>query len=191
MPAHLRYPLFVKLNREHASLGIQASNLVRNRRELLREVRRLRDRYLGEVLAQEFVSGHDVSVAVWGNGRAEVMDPRRLDVSGEDRVATERLKFSAALQRRRRARSSPYRGAATSQIRREAGRMYMALDMSGYARMDFRVTELHEAFLIDVNANPNLARDEDFSLSARARGWDYYDVLNRITELALRYRPRV
>ena len=187
----LKFPVFVKLNREHASLGIQASNLVRDGRELQREVRRLRAKYGGEILAQEFISGHDVSVAVWGNARAEVLDPRRFDVSGMDRVATERLKFSAHMQKRRRARSNPYKGAAVRSIRGVAGLIFSALDMSGYARMDFRVTESHEAFLIDVNANPNLARDEDFSLSARARGWNYGETLRRITDLALRYRPRV
>jgi D-alanine-D-alanine ligase len=188
----LRFPLFVKLNREHASLGIQESSRVANPRELRSEWRRLRTRFKGsEILLQEFIHGADVSVALWGNGRVEVFQPRHLTLGGDGRVSTERLKFSRHLQSRRRARSRVYSGPAAERIRREARVLFRALDLSGYARLDYRVNARNVPYLIDINANPNLASGEDFSLSARAAGYSYLDVLQEITELALRYRPRV
>jgi D-alanine-D-alanine ligase len=189
--AGLRFPLFVKFTREHASLGIRESSRVRNLAALRRECLRLRKNYTAEILVQEFIPGRDVSVAVWGNSHIETFVPRQLDAGGADRVATERLKFSAHLQRRRRVRSRIFTGDSAQLIRENTARLFVTLDLSGYVRMDYRVTEDQQAYLIDVNANPNLAKAEDFALSALAAGWSYPAVIERVVELAIQYRPRL
>src|SRR5262249_24610660 len=87
------FPLFVKLNREHASLGIRDTNKVLSLQSLKRTVERLRENYGGEILIQEFISGQDASVSMWGNSAVTVFGPRLLHMGGTHRVATERLKF--------------------------------------------------------------------------------------------------
>jgi D-alanine-D-alanine ligase-like ATP-grasp enzyme len=44
-------------------------------------------------------------------------------------------------------------------------------------------------FVIEANATPDIQKDEDFALSARAAGLDYPTLLQRILDLARRYRP--
>src|SRR2546430_1124802 len=59
-------------------------------------------------------------------------------------------------------------------------RIYRALGMSGYARMDFRVTAQGQVYVLEANANPNLEAAEDFAESARAAGTPYGEHVNQI-----------
>jgi len=43
-------------------------------------------------------------------------------------------------------------------------------------------------FMLEANANPNLAGEEDFAESARAAGLDYRALLERIIALGRGYR---
>ena len=180
------FPLFVKLNREHASLGIRESNRVQNPMQLRSTCRRLRDKFDSEILLQDFILGKDVTIGVWGNQRCSALAPRTLHLGGRDRVSTARVKFSASWQKRRVIRSVEFKAECTGRLQKEALLLYRHLDMSGYARFDFRVQEDGTTFLIDVNANPNLAKDEDFVVSS---GLPYLEVVEKIIDLGLRYRP--
>lgn len=186
---HAEFPLFVKLNREHASLGIRESNRVINERQLKTVCARLKRDFAREILVQEFISGADVSVGVWGNHEAEVLPPRTLPTRNRERVATARLKFSPAYQTKHAVKSFPFKGPARAQVEREALLLFKRLDLSGYARFDFRVNAAGDPALIDVNANPNLSRNEDFARSLNSCGWSYREIIERILDLGFAYRP--
>jgi D-alanine-D-alanine ligase len=186
MQTNAVYPMFVKLNREHASLGICNSSKVRTFRALRAEVERMWKRYGGEVLAQEFIEGSDVTVSVWGNRAPQVFQPRRLLAKG--RVLTERAKFNIKQQRRHGMRSVIFRPENVGRLKRDTMTLFKTLDLSGYARIDYRVAENGKAYLIDVNANPNLAQNEDFALSALHFGIEYTRVLTKIMDYARSYK---
>lgn len=186
-----KFPLFVKMNREHASLGIRESNRVTTASALAAVCARLRRDFGREILIQEFVSGADVSVSVWGNGKAEVLPPRTLPTRNRDRVATARLKHSPSYQRKHSVKSFPFKGSAVAELRESARKVFCGLDLSGYARLDFRVDSAGVPFLIDVNANPNLSRIEDFARSLNADGWEYTEIVQRVLDLGFSYRPNV
>jgi D-alanine-D-alanine ligase len=54
------------------------------------------------------------------------------------------------------------------------------LEMSGYARFDFRIDQNNEPFLLEVNANPCLSPDAGFIAAAEKAGFDYKAVVERI-----------
>jgi len=60
--------------------------------------------------------------------------------------------------------------AVEARLDRLSRRIYRALGLSGYARMDFRVTDAGEVYVLEANANPNLTATEDFAESAAQRG---------------------
>jgi D-alanine-D-alanine ligase len=61
--------------------------------------------------------------------------------------------------------------------------------MSGFARMDFRLTSDGRVFLLEANANPNLSKGEDLADSAKASGVSYTALVNRIVQLGVDYMP--
>lgn len=185
-----KFPAFVKYNREHASRGIRVSNRVRNAAELKLTVERMKRSYGGEILVQEFMEGTDVTVSVLGHQRVTAFPPWKLARRSSSDFSTEKVKFNAKYRHARGIRAGRYSGPMVEPLLRAAKRIYRDADLSGYARMDFRVSS--DSFhLVDVNANPNLEVNEDFACSARFSGWSYEELVDEILRLARTYRPRV
>ena len=67
-------------------------------------------------------------------------------------------------------------------------RIYRALHMSGYARMDFRMRPDGSVFVLEANANPNISHNEDFAVSAKAAGVAYPALLEQIIRLGCNYQ---
>jgi D-alanine-D-alanine ligase len=67
--------------------------------------------------------------------------------------------------------------------------IYRLLGMSGYARLDFRVTADDEAYLLEANPNPQIAKDEDFALSAKHVGMDYPELIEQLMHFGMKYVP--
>ena len=68
VPSRLRYPLMVKPTLEGSSKGVTDRSLVRNRRELLRQVDWVLHTYNQPALIEEFLPGREFTVALLGNG---------------------------------------------------------------------------------------------------------------------------
>ena len=68
-------------------------------------------------------------------------------------------------------------------------RIYRLLGMSGYARLDYRVTDDGEAYLLEANPNPQIAKDEDFALSAKHIGIEYPELIERLMRFGINYSP--
>ena len=75
-----------------------------------------------------------------------------------------------------------------AEIEKVCKRTYKALSLSGYARMDLRLREDGEVFVIESNPNPNISYGEDFAESADRVGMSYDQVLAKILSLGLNYQ---
>jgi len=71
----------------------------------------------------------------------------------------------------------------------QAKRAYRALSLSGYARIDIRVDADGKTYVLEANPNPQLAYGEDFAESAAHAGIAYRDLLQKIVNLGLSWRP--
>ena len=69
-------------------------------------------------------------------------------------------------------------------------RIYRSLGLSGYARMDLRLTPDGRVYLIEANPNPNLSYGEDFAESAESAGIEYDQLLHKLINLGIGYRLR-
>jgi D-alanine-D-alanine ligase len=66
-------------------------------------------------------------------------------------------------------------------------RVYRNLMLSGYARIDLRMSETTGVHVIEANPNPQLSSDEDFAQSAKKAGLEYPALIQRIINLGLRW----
>jgi D-alanine-D-alanine ligase len=75
-----------------------------------------------------------------------------------------------------------------ARITRLCKRVYRALHLSGYARIDLRLDAHGKPYVLEANPNPQLAFGEDFAESAEKAGLEYERLLERILSLGLSYR---
>jgi len=105
-------------------------------------------------------------------------------------IATRKVKWDAKYRARYGIDSAPARdlpAGADAQLVKLSRRIFHALGLTSYARIDFRMKADGSIYALEANANPHLARDEDFACAAAAAGRDYPALLDSIVKLGLTY----
>ena len=132
-------------------------------------------------------------MGVLGNHQLRTWPPWELIMGdlpeGVARIATERVKFNLEYQKKHGIRSEAARdlpAELTAHIERVSKRIYRNLELSGYARVDFRLTEGGELYFLEANPNPDIEDRGEFALAAAASGLAYDELLKRILSLGLR-----
>jgi D-alanine-D-alanine ligase len=194
-PKKLQFPLLVKSVSEDASWGIAQASIVRDDEALVERVKFVHETLETDAMVEQFIEGRELYVGVIGNYRLQSFPIWEMtfgqmpdDVA---RIATARVKFDSKYQKKHGIETglakdlSPALQASISKL---CKRVYRALNMSGYARLDLRLQADEKVFVLEANANPDLAYGEDFAESAEKSGIPYDALLQRILRLGLRYQ---
>jgi len=195
-PKRLAFPLIVKSLTMDASIGISQASVVDDEEHLVERVRFIHESVGTDALVERYIEGRELYVGVIGNQQLATLPIWELlfkNMPEESRkIATERLKWSLTYQKKRgivSEEASDLPEAEEQRIREIAKRVYRTLKLSGYARIDLRLSDSGRVYVIEANPNPQLSRDEDFAQSARKAGLDYRDLVQRILNLGLRWEP--
>jgi D-alanine-D-alanine ligase len=197
VPKKLRFPLFVKSTVEDASLGIAQASVVEDAARLKERITFVHEQVKSDALVEEYIEGRELYVGVMGNERLTRLPVWEMVFGSMPdslaAIATRKVKWDKRYQAKYGITTHaaidlpPPVLAALDRLSR---RIYRALGMSGYARMDFRVTAQGQVYVLEANANPNLETAEDFAESARAAGSSYTELLERLMDLGLKYRAQ-
>ena len=197
MPKKLRFPLFVKSTVEDASLGIAQASVVEDAARLKERITFVHEQVKSDALVEEYIEGRELYVGVMGNERLTRLPVWEMVFGSMPdslaAIATRKVKWDKRYQAKygittHAAADLP--PPVLTALDRLSRRIYRALGMSGYARMDFRVTPQGQVYVLEANANPNLETAEDFAESARAAGTPYGELLERVMDLGLKYRAQ-
>jgi D-alanine-D-alanine ligase len=71
------------------------------------------------------------------------------------------------------------------QLRRIAVAAWRITGGSGYGRVDFRIDERGKPWILEVNANPDIAPDAGLARMARVAGIEYGALVRQVCELGL------
>ncbi len=190
IPKELPYPCIVKCQMEEASLGISRSSVVRSKDKLIDRVNWIHDKLGYHAIAEEFIEGRELYVGVYGHQRLstlpvwEVAFDKVLEPGKE--IYTRMAKWNPDYRARKGIKSGPAKlsPALEKKVLDICKRTYRALHLSGYARIDLRVTEQGEIYVIEANPNPNIGRDDEFAESASRKGIKYDDLVEKVVSLA-------
>ena len=111
---------------------------------------------------------------------------------GAHKIATERLKWNLAYQRRHGIENGAARDlpeGLEGKLQQLAKRICRVLYLTGYNRIDLRLTAAGQPFVIEANPNPQIARGEDLAEAAGAAGIDYPALIRRVLALGLDWDP--
>jgi D-alanine-D-alanine ligase len=197
-PRKLGFPLVVKSVSVEGSVGIAQASVVRDDDELKERVRYIHEAVGTYAIAEQFIEGRELYVGVMGNLRLRTFPVWELlfEKAPDDMpvLATEKAKWDKNYQQRwgitSRAASDLPEG-HDKLIPHLCKRIYRVLGLTGYARLDFRMTPTGQLYLLEANPNPQLAHGEDFADSAAHAGVAYEQLLQQIVSLGLQYSPHI
>jgi D-alanine-D-alanine ligase len=192
--AGLAYPMFLKLSREDASIGIEASNVATDPGGLARRAAQLLDQYRQPLIAERFIDGREVNVTVIGNpGSLEVLPLHEIDFGampdGSPHIISYAAKWDDAHPDYAGTLPVPLRDpdpALAALIESVSRAAFEALELADYARVDLRIDAAGKPHVIDVNPNCDLSPGAGVARAAAAGGLEYPRLIGRICEIAWR-----
>jgi D-alanine-D-alanine ligase len=188
---NLHMPLFVKPLRADGSVGIDgAKALVRSPQDLMERVTVIHKKLNDSALAEEYIEGREFYVGVLGNQEATAFPPIEMDFSGLPDGAPRVLDAKAKWK----TNSAEYKGTRAvladlpDELRARLHKVSLdacrALRVREYGRVDLRVTDTGDIYVIEVNASCYLEQASEFATAAAAGGIDYAALVTRIVDLA-------
>lgn len=189
------YPAIVKPVNQHASYGISREAIVENEHELKRRVEYVHETFQSAALIEEFIDGPEFHVLVWGNTPPTVLPAVQLEyghaADWHDRLYTYEAKFdeySAAMKKIRFLCPAMMEPRTRLSIESATLQAYRTLGCRDYARIDVRVRE-GQAYVIDVNANPDISSFSVAVMAAEAAGYHYDQMVTQIVRFAAERWP--
>lgn len=191
----LRFPLIVKPLHEDAGIGIFRESVVKDHKGLRRQVRRILRSYHQPALAEEYIHGRELSVAVFEHRGKLLVSPLSEVVfytrPGQPRVYTYTAKWDDE--------STEYFNvdptecpaenidpAIEEEVRWLAVRTFRALRLRGYGRVDFRLAADGRLYVFEVNVNPLIGEESLMAVLARKMGWYFPTFIHNIAMEAYR-----
>lgn len=188
----VRFPVIVKPSREDASVGIDDKSVVYNLNDLKKRVRYIHQEFDEPALVEEFIDGRELNAAIIGNSRPIVLPISEIDFSGltdsMHKIVTYAAKWlhgTIEYDGTKGVCPAPLSPKVEALVRETALKCYRVLGCRDYARVDFRLTDKDELYVLEVNPNPDISDDAGFARSARAHGFTFPQLVSKIVDAAL------
>lgn len=174
----LGLPLIVKPPHEGSTIGITKVTSA----DALPAAYQLAAKFDEEVLAEEFIQGRELTVAVLGRGAGayalpliEIVAPDG-NYDYQNKYFTDDTKYLCP---------APIDEALTQEIKAMCEEAYRAVNCEGWARIDvlLRASD-NKPFLIEINTSPGMTGHSLVPMAAKAAGMSYEDVCIEILKTA-------
>lgn len=185
LPADLEFPLIVKPRYEGSSKGMSEKSKVNTREELREQAAWIIKTYHQPALVEQFIRGSEFTVAVIGNDPPEALPVVRIQIDGKNDLGD--LFYTHSRIRE----GAKYVVPAEIDVRLErklqdlAVKTFQAVDSRDFGRVDFRVDEKGNPFVLEINPLPSFSTEDVFGILAAHQGLTYGDMIRRLLKTAL------
>lgn len=180
------FPLFVKTLHEGTSKGITQSSRVENFKQLEIQVEHINSNYKQPALVEEFIKGTEFTVAVIGNNPPIAMPVVQYAIAGKTALGNEFYSYRHVAEKLvEHICPAPINEKLSNRLQELAVRAYKAVDCRDFGRVDFRVDEAGNPYVLEINPLPNLSPDDVFVLFGKVKGMSYNQIINKIMDEAL------
>lgn len=189
----LKFPLIVKPLGLEGSDGIAQASFVEDDKALVDRVKTLHETYQADALAEEYIEGREIYAGVLGLEKLTSLPLREMLFENfpEDKpkFATFHAKWNPEFRKKWGIKNTFAKGIdekVEAEIETISKTAFRALGLSGFARLDLRLTEKNEVYVIEVNPNPNIANDDEIAYAAQRMGISYDQLIQKIIDYGKR-----
>lgn len=178
LTAFLGHPLIIKPVAEEASVGITDASV-----QTFHDESSLKEALAGgSLFAETFIQGREFSVSILTvDGEMLVFDPAEMLFidypSDKPAIVGYEAKWEESsfeyIHTQRTFSFPPEDEPLLRTLQDLSGKAFQLFGGKGYARVDFRVDEWGDPFILEVNLNPCIAQDSGFVAAARRSGYTY------------------
>jgi D-alanine-D-alanine ligase len=189
----ISFPLIVKPTSEDGSIGIDAAAVVSSVKELMERISYIQTEFNSPALIEEYIEGREIYASILGsyeNPRA--LPLVELDLSrlpkGVPRIASQDVKFfrdTEAYKLTKSAIAEDLDEETANRLTEIAVKAYRAVKLRDYGRIDMRLSDSGEIYVIEANPNPWLSTGQEFAMAAKKSGLSYTQMIGEIVELAM------
>jgi D-alanine-D-alanine ligase len=187
----ISFPLIVKPEAEDGSLGIDKGAVVGSVKELMERIHYVQEEFDSPALIEEYIEGREIYAGILGNQNPDVLPLVELDLSrlpeGMPKVAGTEVKWEKDSEAYKVTKSAPAEGLdeeINELLCSTALNTYRILKLRDYGRVDMRLTEKGEVYVIEANPNPWLSSTSEFFMAAKKSGRSYADMIAEIIQCA-------
>ena len=180
------YPLIVKTSREGSSKGISKDSKVTDLASLRKRAQLIIETYDQPALVEDFIRGMECTVAVIGNDPVQVMPIVQTTIDGKfqlgeefytnARIYSNAIKYVCPAQ---------FSTGLIKKIEDIAARAYKAVGCRDFARIDFRIDEKENPYVLEINPLPSLDYEDAFNIFPQTIGSSYDEMIIKIINFAL------
>lgn len=186
----LSFPLIVKPAQEDASVGIEKRNVVWDRVSLQKVARDLHEQYHQPILIEEFLPGREFNVSLLEIGGELHTLPiseislNQMEKHGSALVSYEAKWIEESLEYKLTPSICPASVSPELEqsLRTLAMRTWEILGGKDYGRIDFRLDEEGNPYVLEFNPNPDISLNAGFSKALKAAGIPYEKFLMILIE---------
>lgn len=195
----LYFPLIVKPADTDNSFGITNQSVVKNRTELKKQLQYVIEGLGRPALIEEFIDGDEFDVCLFGSGEdIRVLPPVRSIFDkmpkGYWHIYAEASKFEDGdpvydqIRLEKPAKISKKLGSLITNIAQD---VYSLFDCLDYGKVELRVDKHGNPYVLEVNPNPPIGKDDFLAMTARLEGYEWGDMIEEILYKAVdRYRQK-
>jgi len=187
----LNFPVIVKPALEDASAGIENNSIVTNNDELIKRINYVLEYYEQPALVEEFIAGRELNLAILGDEKPKALPISEIDFSTMPEHLYNIVSYEAKWEPHDEAyhKTIPICPAVLpktieNKAKEIAVKAFKTMQCRDYARVDMRLSENNELFVLEVNPNPDLTEGAGFMRSMDAAGYTYAKALKKIIDLA-------
>lgn len=193
----LTYPCIVKPRAEDASHGLSPESLVHDFAALKRQVSFISSGYGGCALVEEFIDGREFNATVLGTSEYTALPVSEIAYSlppGMPKILTFAAKWepdSLYFQGTSAVCPAHLSDEKQAQIAEIAIAVFQLLGCQGYARVDTRMDQEGQIYVLEVNPNPDISPLLSGAVrQAEAAGMTYERFIQKIVEMAWERKPQ-
>lgn len=184
----LKYPVILKPRFQDASIGIEQESIFIDDLSLREGINGFFERF-GPLLVEEYVGGREFNESVFGYPSPSALPLAEIDFSafpeGLFPIVGYRAKWdTSSFEYYHTPRTFP-QGLSSSLRQGIEGitlECFHLLMLRDYGRIDMRVDDDGQIYVLEVNANPCLSPDAGFAAAAQQAGMSYTDMVETLVE---------
>lgn len=190
----LNFPAIVKLSTYHCSIGMTQKSVVNSPEEVSTRISEMSKIYKGPFIVEEFIDGRELNVCLLGNGEdarvlpiSEILFGKFFDnkykiIDFAAKWLENSDEYKATLGNRCPALLNVD---LEEKVNAAAKKAYDLVGCHDYARVDIRLSNDGQPYVLEVNANCAIGPGDGSVRSAKAAGYSYPQFLQKILECAI------